>query len=81
MEATATSKIYKNYQTAIPKEIRKHIKDLDLNKTILDWSIDDKGIITIKPRRKRTAKDLKGMIKLDHKTDSVQLKKELYLYD
>ena len=72
----ATSKVQINYQTTIPKEIRKNFQ-VD-NNTVIEWSINEKGKPELNFRRKRKLKELKGLIKLDHKTDSVQLKKELY---
>ena len=73
---TVTTKIYENYQTAIPSEIRKK---LNIDKTYLvEWSINEKGDPEIRFRKKRNWKDIKGIVKLDYKTDSVELKKELY---
>ena len=72
----ATSKVQINYQTTIPKEIRKNFQ-VD-NNTVIEWSINEKGKPELNFRRKRKLKELKGLITLDHKTDSVQLKKELY---
>ena len=37
----ATSKIQSNYQTTIPKEIRKNY-DID-NDTVVEWAINDNG--------------------------------------
>lgn len=72
----ATSKVQINYQTTIPKEIRKNF-EVD-NNTVIEWSINKKGKPELNFRRKRNLKELKGIIKLDYNTDSVQLKKELY---
>ena len=72
----ATSKVQINYQTTIPKEIRKNFQ-VD-NNTVIEWSINEKGKPELNFRRKRKLKELKGLIKLDHNTDSEQLKKELY---
>ncbi len=75
----ATSKIQSNYQTTIPKEIRKNFS---VEKgMVVEWSINEKGRPEIFFRRKRDIKELKGLIKLDHPTDSVKLKKELYGYE
>ena len=72
----ATSKVQINYQTTIPREIRKNFQ-VD-NNTVIEWSINEKGKPELNFRRKRKLKELKGLIKLDHNTDSVQLKRELY---
>lgn len=40
MEIVATSKIYKNNQTTMPKAIREQIKGYDVNKTIFNWSLN-----------------------------------------
>lgn len=72
----ATSKVQINYQTTIPKEIRKNFQ-VD-NNTVIEWSINEKGRPELNFRRKRKLKELKGLIKLDYNTDSVQLKRELY---
>ena len=75
----ATSKIQSNYQTTIPKEIRKNF---DVEKgMVVEWSINEKGRAEIFFRRKRDIRELKGLIKLDHPTDSVELKRELYKYE
>ena len=72
----ATSKVQINYQTTIPKEIRKNYKiDKD---TVIEWSINENGKPELNFRRKRKLKELKGLIKLDHETNSIQLKRELY---
>ena len=73
---TVTTKIYENYQTAIPSEIRKK---LNIDKTYLvEWSINEKGEPEIRFRKKRNWEDIEGIVKLDHRTNSVELKKELY---
>lgn len=75
----ADSKVYKNNQILIPSEIRKkfNIKKDD----IAEWVVDDEGNISLKFRKKITFDDMRGSIKLDHKTNSVKLKKELYDYE
>ena len=79
MNVVATSKIQSNFQTTIPKEIRKNfLIDKD---TVVEWYINEKGNPEIHFRRKRNLKELKGLINLDYPTDSVQLKKELYDYE
>lgn len=72
----ATSKVYGNFQTSIPKEIRKNF-DVDKN-TILEWGIDDEGQTVITFRTKRDIKDIIGAFSLEEKTDSVELKRSLY---
>ncbi len=72
----AETKIYTNFQTSIPKEIRKRY-GIDKN-TVVKWFMDEKGEIRVKFREKRTIEDMEGIISLDHATNSVQLKKELY---
>ena len=72
----AETKIYKNFQTAIPKEIRKRF-DIDKN-TVVEWFVNEKGETEVKFRKKRTLEDMEGIIKLDYPTNSVDLKKELY---
>ena len=47
----ATSKIQSNYQTTIPKEIRKNY-DID-NDTVVEWAINEKGNPEINFRKKR----------------------------
>ena len=75
----ATSKIQSNYQTTIPKEIRKNF---DVEKgMVVEWSINEKGRAEIFFRRKRDIRELKGLIKLDYPTDSVELKRELYNHE
>ena len=72
----ATSKIQSNYQTTIPKEIRKNY-DID-NDTIVEWSINEKGNPEINFRKKRSFKNLAGAFKTKEKTNSVKLKRSLY---
>ena len=72
----AETKIYTNFQTSIPKEIRKRY-GIDKN-TVVKWFMDEKGEIRVKFREKKTIEDMEGIINLDHATNSVQLKKELY---
>jgi bifunctional DNA-binding transcriptional regulator/antitoxin component of YhaV-PrlF toxin-antitoxin module len=73
---TVTTKIYENYQTAIPSEIRKK---LNIDKSYLvEWSINEDGKPEIEFRKKKNWEDIRSIVKLDHKTNSVDLKKELY---
>ena len=62
----ANSKIYKNFQTVIPKEVRKLYNITD--DTIIEWSKTDYGDLIIKFRKKVTLKDVTGMIKKDDDT-------------
>ena len=72
----ATSKIQSNYQTTIPKEIRKNY-DIS-NDTIVEWAINDKGNPEINFRKKISFKDLGGAFKTEEKTNAVELKRSLY---
>mgnify|MGYP002523720885 CR=1 FL=1 len=76
MTGKYTTKIYKNYQTSIPKEIRKQFNVT--RDTIVEWGIDDKGEPTINFRKKVTVDDIIGIVKTDKDTNSVELKKEMY---
>lgn len=71
----ASTKIYKNFQVAIPKEIRKEFNDLDMNNTMIDWSINKNNEIIIVPRKKITTKDILGIVKDKEKWD---IDKEVY---
>ena len=72
----ATSKIRSNYQTTIPKEIRKNY-DID-DDTVVEWSINNNGNPEINFRKKRNFKDLVGAFKSDERTNAVELKRSLY---
>ena len=50
-EILATSKVYGNYQTSIPKEIRKK-NNID-KETVLEWSIDKEGNTIVNFRKRR----------------------------
>lgn len=73
----ATTKIYKNFQTSIPKEMREAF-DID-EKTIVEWGINEKGEPEVNFRNKVNLEDIIGMVKIEEVTDSVKLKKEIYL--
>ena len=76
MEVLANTKIYKNYQTAIPKEMRERF---NLNHdTVIEWGVDDEGHPLIEFRKKVTLKDVIGMVDDDDKRNSVELKRSLY---
>ena len=65
-DVLASTKIYKNYQTVIPKEIRKEFNIND--NTVIDWSISDKGEAVINFRQKVTLNDVAGMVKKEDDT-------------
>ena len=70
------TKIYKNFQTSIPKEVRE---TFGVNKdTIVEWGIDENGKPEVNFRKKVKAEDIIGLIKTDNPTNSVKLKKVLY---
>lgn len=75
----ATSKIQSNYQTTIPKEIRKNY-DID-NDTVVEWAINDNGNPEINFRKKRSFKNLVGAFKSDERTNAVELKRSLYEWE
>lgn len=55
-----TTKIYKNYQTSIPKEIRD---ELNITRDmIVEWGIDDNGNPTINFRKKVEIDDIIGIV-------------------
>ena len=74
----ATTTLYKNFQLAIPKAIRNQFKDLNVDDTILDWSINENNEIIIKPRKKVSLDDVIGIIEDDDPRNSVELKRSLY---
>ena len=75
----ATTTLYKNYQLAIPKAIRNKITDLNIEDTVIDWSINENNEIIIKPRKKVSLDDvLLGIIEDDDPRDAVELKRSLY---
>ena len=74
----ATTTLYKNYQLAIPKAIRNKIPDLNIEDTVIDWSINENNEIIIKPRKKVSLDDILGIIEDDDSRDAVELKRSLY---
>ena len=74
----ATTTLYKNFQLAIPKAIRNQFKDLNIDDTILDWSINENNEIIIKPRKKVMLDDVIGIIEDDDPRNAVELKRSLY---
>lgn len=74
----ATTNLYKNYQIAIPKVIRKKFKDFNIEDTVIDWSINENNEIIIKPRKKISLDDVIGIIEDDDPRNAVELKRGLY---
>ncbi|MBQ2651947.1 MAG: hypothetical protein IJF83_00175 [Methanobrevibacter sp.] len=73
----ANTKIYKNFQTSIPKEVREAF---DINDdTIVEWGITDDGRPEVNFRNKVKLEDIIGIVKTEEVTNSVELKKEVYL--
>ena len=71
----AHTKIYKNFQTSIHKEVRE---TFGVNKdTVVEWGIDEQGNPKVNFRKKVSVDDIIGLIKTEP-TNSVELKKELY---
>ncbi len=66
-EILANSSIYKNYQTVIPKNVRKEFNVTE--NTVVEWIKNENGELNIKFRKKVTLKDVVGMIK---KEDDIQ---------
>lgn len=66
-EILANSKIYKNFQTVIPKEVRKEYNVTD--NTIIEWIKKDNNELKVNFRKKVTLEDVAGMIK---KEDDVE---------
>lgn len=72
----ANTKIYKNFQTSIPKEMREAF---DINdETIVEWGITDDGQPEVNFRNKVNIDDIIGIVKTKEVTNSVELKKEVY---
>lgn len=63
-EILANTKIYKNFQTIIPKEIRD-LYNID-NDTIIEWGVNDDGEPKIHFRKKVTLNDVAGIIKREN---------------
>ena len=64
--------ISKGYQTVVPAKIRKAHNILPGD--VLEWIDDEKGII-VQPRKKRTLKDIIGLVKAEG--DAVESKKRV----
>ena len=63
--------ISKGYQTVVPAKIRKAHKILPGD--VLEWIETEKGIM-VQPRKKRTLKDIIGLVKAEG--DAVESKKQ-----
>ncbi len=71
----AHTKIYKNFKTSIPKEVRE---TFGVNKdTVVEWGIDEQGNPKVNFRKKVSVDDIIGLIKTEP-TNSVEIQKELY---
>ena len=69
-----TTNFYKNWQTVVPKAIRK---ELDLSKdTVMDWKVTGKNSAEVIFRKKRTLADIDGIVTTNKPTNAVQLKKQ-----
>ena len=64
--------ISKGYQTVVPAKIRKAHKILPGD--VLEWIETEKGIM-VQPRKKRTLKDIIGLVKGEG--DAVESKKQV----
>ena len=64
--------ISKGYQTVVPAKIRKAHKIVPGD--VLEWIDSEKGII-VQPRKKRTLKDIIGLVKGEG--DAVETKKRV----
>ena len=72
----ANTKIYKNFQTSIPKEMREAF---DINdETIVEWGITDDGQPEVNFRNKVNIDDIISIVKTKEVTNSVELKKEVH---
>jgi len=76
MEVFGNTKVYKNYQTAIPKEMRERFHvDHD---TVIEWGADDNNQPHIEFRKKVKLNDIIGIVKDNDSRNSVELKRSLY---
>ena len=71
----ASTKLYKNFQLAIPKEVREEFDELDIDNTMIDWKINKNNEIILVPRKKITTKDILGIVK---DTDKGDIDNEVY---
>ena len=71
----ASTKLYKNFQLTIPKEVREEFDELDIDNTMIDWKINKNNEIILVPRKKITTKDILGIVK---DTDKGDIDNEVY---
>ena len=71
----ASTKLYKNFQLTIPKEVREEFDELDIDNTMIDWKINKNNEIILVPRKKITTKDILGIVK---DTDKWDIDNEVY---
>ncbi len=71
----ASTKLYKNFQLAIPKEVRKEFNELNIDNTMIDWSINKDNEIVLIPRKKITTKDILGIVE---DTEEWDIDEEVY---
>ena len=71
----ATTKLYKNFQLSIPKEVREEFNEFDIDNIMIDWSINKNKEIVMVPRKKIATKDILGIIE---DTDEWDIDKEVY---
>ena len=77
-EILANSKMYKNFQTVIPKEVRKEYNITD--NTIIEWIKKDNNELKVNFRKKVTLEDVAGMIKKeDDVEDDWDIDRRVYL--
>lgn len=74
----ATTRLCKNYQLTIPKAILNKLPDLNIETTIIDWSINENNEIIIKPRKKVKLNDVLRIIEDEDPKNAVELKRSLY---
>lgn len=70
---TATTKVYKSNQTAIPSEIRKKFNVAPDD--IVEWNINEDGKVELTFRKKVELEDVLGLIKEKLPYNAVELKK------
>jgi bifunctional DNA-binding transcriptional regulator/antitoxin component of YhaV-PrlF toxin-antitoxin module len=66
------TKISKGYQTVVPAELRESHGILPGDRLV--W-VEEKGEIKVKVRKKKTIKDIIGIVPGKVKTDAVEMKK------
>ena len=71
----ASTKLYKNFQLSIPKEIRKEFNELNIDNTMIDWGINKSKEIILVSRKKIATKNILGIIEDGNEWD---IDKEVY---